>query len=170
MSLKGANELFRTLRAIDAVLENPEQVLGKAAETIRGGCVLECPVEEKDGGALRNSIKTRVEGNKGYVYTNKAYAPYVEFGTGRKGAANHAGISPYAHPSYTMEPWWIPEDKLSDGAIENYRWVVIEVNGKRYCRSDGQPAQPFMYQGAKKTEKKAVKDAGIVISQLIEKD
>ena len=34
----------------------------------------------------------------------------------------------------------------------------------------GQPAQPFMYQGAKKTEKKAVKDAGIVISQLIEKD
>ena len=34
MSLNGANELFRKLRAIDAVLENPEQVLGKAAETI----------------------------------------------------------------------------------------------------------------------------------------
>ena len=29
MSLKGANELIRTLRAIDAVLENPEPVLGK---------------------------------------------------------------------------------------------------------------------------------------------
>lgn len=82
MSLNGANELFRKLRAIDAVLENPEQVLGKAAETIRGGCVLECPVND---GALRNSIKTRVEGDKGYVYTNKAYAQYVEFGTGRKG-------------------------------------------------------------------------------------
>ena len=161
MSLNGANELFRKLRAIDAVLENPEQVLGKAAETIRSGCVLECPV---NNGELRNSIK------KGYVYTNKAYAQYVEFGTGRKGAADHAGISPYAHPSYTMEPWWIPEEKLSEEAINNYHWVVIEVDGKRYYRSDGQPAQPFMYQGAKKTEKKAVKDAGIVISQLIEKD
>lgn len=168
MSLNGANELFRTLRAIDAVLENPEQVLGKAAETIRGGCVLECPVND---GELRNKgIKTRVEGDKGYVYTTLPYAQYVEFGTGRKGAANHSGISPYAHPSYTMEPWWIPEEKLSEEAIKNYRWVVIEVNGKRYYRSDGQPAQPFMYQGAKKTEKKAVKDAGIVISQLIGKE
>lgn len=168
MSLKGANELFRTLRAIDAVLENPEQVLGKAAETIRSGCVLECPVND---GELRNKgIKTRVEGDKGYVYTTLPYAQYVEFGTGRKGAADHAGISPYAHPSYTMEPWWIPEDKLSESAIKHYHWVVIEVDGKRYYRSDGQPAQPFMYQGAKKTEKKAVKDAGIVISQLIGKE
>ena len=163
----GAGGGGRKLRAIDVVLENPEQVLGKAAETIRSGCVLECPV---NNGELRNSIKTRVEGDKGYVYTNKAYAQYVEFGTGRKGAADHAGISPYAHPSYTMEPWWIPEEKLSEEAINNYHWVVIEVNGKRYYRSDGQPAQPFMYQGAKKTEKKAGKDAGIVISQLIEKD
>lgn len=32
MSLNGANELFRKLRAIDAVLENSEQVLGKAAK------------------------------------------------------------------------------------------------------------------------------------------
>ena len=168
MSLKGANELFRTLRAIDAVLENPEQVLGKAAETIRSGCVLECPVND---GELRNrGIKTRVEGDKGYVYTTFPYAQYVEFGTGRKGAADHAGISPYVHPSYTMEPWWIPEDKLSESAIKHYHWVVIEVDGKRYYRSDGQPAQPFMYQGAKKTEKKAVKDAGIVISQLIGKE
>ena len=168
MSLNGANELVRKLRAIDAVLENPEQVLGKAAETIRSGCVLECPVNDDE---LRNKgIKTRVEGDKGYVYTTLPYAQYVEFGTGRKGAADHSGISPYAHPSYTMEPWWIPEDKLSEGAIENYHWVVIEVDGKRYYRSDGQPAQPFMYQGAKKTEKKAVKEAGIVISQLIEKD
>lgn len=168
MSLNGANELFRTLRAIDAVLENPEQVLGKAAETIRDGCVLECPV---NSGELRNrGIKTRVEGDKGYVYTTLPYAQYVEFGTGRKGAADHAGISPYVHPSYTMEPWWIPEDKLSESAIKHYHWVVIEVDGKRYYRSDGQPAQPFMYQGAKKTEKKAVKDAGILISQLIEKD
>lgn len=168
MSLNGANELFRTLRAIDAVLENPEQVLGKATETIRGGCVLECPVND---GELRNKgIKTRVEGDKGYVYTTLPYAQYVEFGTGRKGAADHAGISPYVQPSYTMEPWWIPEDKLSESAIKHYHWVVIEVDGKRYYRSDGQPAQPFMYQGAKKTEKKAVKDAGIVISQLIGKE
>ena len=168
MSLKGANELFRTLRAIDTVLENPEQVLGKAAETIRSGCVLECPVND---GELRNKgIKTRVEGDKGYVYTTLPYAQYVEFGTGRKGAADHAGISPYVHPSYTMEPWWIPEDKLSESAIKHYHWVVIEVDGKRYYRSDGQAAQPFMYQGAKKTEKKAVKDAGIVISQLIGKE
>ncbi len=79
----------------------------------------------------------------------------------------------YLHMYIPLIPWSLggfQKTKLLESAIKHYHWVVIEVDGKRYYRSDGQPAQPFMYQGAKKTEKKAVKDAGIVISQLIEKD
>lgn len=36
----------------------------------------------KGDGGLRNSIRHRVKDAEGIVYTNKEYAPYVEFGTG----------------------------------------------------------------------------------------
>lgn len=36
----------------------------------------------KDTGALRRSIASRVEIDKGIVFTTLEYAPYIEFGTG----------------------------------------------------------------------------------------
>ena len=42
-----------------------------------------CPV---DTGNLRASISTRMENNKGIVYTNVEYAPYVEYGTAKQSA------------------------------------------------------------------------------------
>jgi HK97 gp10 family phage protein len=36
----------------------------------------------RDTGALSRSISSKVEGNKGIVFTPLEYAPYVEFGTG----------------------------------------------------------------------------------------
>ena len=56
-----------------------------------------CPVRKpnkgksktKSGGQLRNSIKTKsqvtIDGVEAQVYTNCEYAPYVEFGTGKRG-------------------------------------------------------------------------------------
>ena len=57
-----------------------------------------------DTGALARSVKVKneVKENKATatVYTNSAYAPYYEFGTGPNGEANHQGISPQVSPKY----------------------------------------------------------------------
>lgn len=36
----------------------------------------------KDTGALRRSIRSKVEGLEGIIYTPLEYAPYIEYGTG----------------------------------------------------------------------------------------
>ena len=80
----------------------------------------------------------------GTVYTNKAYAMYVEMGTGPKGAANHAGISPVASPAYTMSPWWIHESQVDKEAAEEYHWFYLDTPDGRFYQCTGQSAQPFM--------------------------
>jgi len=45
-----------------------------------------CPV---DTGKLRNSIKYHTTEDKIYVYTDVYYAPFVEFGTGRRGDGSY---------------------------------------------------------------------------------
>ena len=156
----GIDKLLKTLDKKEGTLRNTAELVSRGAQIIRSGCVIECPVND---GELRKSIKTRVEQNStgavGVVYTNKSYAPYIEFGTGPVGAVHHSDISPDVNPSYTMEPWWIPGELLSDSAKEHYHWVVgRNRNGKEFYRSDGQPAQPFMYQGAQRKKKHAIKE------------
>ena len=65
-----------------------EKGVKKGTKLIQGSAKDLCP---EDTGALRNSIRTRTEIKEnivtGDVYTNKAYAAYVEFGTGQRGEA-----------------------------------------------------------------------------------
>lgn len=88
----------------------------RGAKTIQKNAKLLSPV---DTGHLRNSIKTKgqikQDGAEAQVYTNLEYAPYVEFGTGQRGAESNVdrpdGISykadwkgqaaqPYMTPAY----------------------------------------------------------------------
>lgn len=88
----------------------------RGAKTIQKNAKLLAPV---DTGHLRNSIKTKGQIKQdqveAQVYTNLEYAPYVEFGTGQKGAESSIdrpeGISykadwegqaaqPYMTPAY----------------------------------------------------------------------
>lgn len=101
-------------------------------------------------GELRGSIYTDVqpteEGVEGIIYTNKKYAPYVEFGTGPRGAADHKGISPRATVAYRTTGWMIPANRISSDDADRYRFGVARKNGEvigYYTR--GQPAQPYMY-------------------------
>lgn len=100
-------------------------------------------------GELRESIFTVIEerGAKvvGDCYTNKEYAPYVEMGTGPKGQADHAGISPEVNPAYTQEPWWIHESQIDAATAERYNFFYIDTKQGRFYHTSGQPAQPFMY-------------------------
>ena len=108
MPLIGLDDFYKTL---DTLKENADKVAEQAvltgAEKIRKQAVLLAPV---DTGELRQSIKTMSQKDgktvKGIVYTNKEYAPYVEFGTGPTGeASDHSDVSPNIAVSYKQKGW-----------------------------------------------------------------
>ena len=90
----------------------------------------EAPVRRfgSGGGELRQSILTQMEIYSDRMvaicYTNKEYAPYVEFGTGPNGEAHHAGISPDVHPVYKQRGWVIPADAMSVEAAQSYGFGI----------------------------------------------
>lgn len=140
MPLIGLNDFYKTL---DTLKENADKVAEQAvltgAEKIRKQAVLLAPV---DTGELRQSIKTMSQKDgktvKGIVYTNKEYAPYVEFGTGPTGeASDHSDVSPNIAVSYKQKGWSYQD---AEGNWHHTR---------------GQPAQPFMYPAARDTKDQA---------------
>lgn len=107
-------------------------------------------------GHLRSNIFTDFETSGSMatsrVHTNVSYAPYVELGTGPKGAADHDGISPEVTPVYRMSPWWIHESDLDIEVAETYHWPHIDAPEGRFYRCSGQPARPFLYPAVKDNE------------------
>lgn len=59
--------------------QNITGALGKAAAIVEASAKQKAP---KGDGDLRRSITSKVDGDKGIVYTPLEYAPYVEYGTG----------------------------------------------------------------------------------------
>lgn len=127
-----------------------------------------CPV---DRGELKQSIFSTVESGAGYtrgiVFTNKEYAPYVEFGTGLVGQAFHEGISPEVNPSYTQGGWWIHESMVDPSVPEKYHWRKIITDDGIFYYTEGQPAQPFMYPAIKDNEEIIVEIFDDVIEGII---
>lgn len=127
-----------------------ERGISKATLLVQSEAKALVPVRN---GELRGSIYTDVSRNgnviTGTVYTNKAYAMYVEFGTGPVGASDHRGISPNVNPAYTMSAWWIHEGP-GDNEVDRetgmlYGWPYIDTEEGRFYRCSGNPAYPFMY-------------------------
>ena len=157
MSVSGAGDVDRTLKKLSEL--DMKQAVADAIQTVRAAAVLNCPV---DTGELRQSIYADVEGDAnravGTCWTNRAYAPYVEFGTGPKGQANHAGISPEVTPVYTQVPWWIHESQVDRRTAEKYRWFYIDTPQGRFYQCTGQPAHPFLYPALHDNEDKILKN------------
>ena len=147
----GDKELLRKLDKLDQI--KIDSVMRKQAEVVRAAAVYAVPVAT---GELRSSIHTAIEhrngGTQGIVYTNKEYAPYVEFGTGPVGQAHHAGIDPDVDVSYRQTPWVYKSQK--DG---------------KYYYTKGQPARPYMYPALKNNEKRIIKGFKEGIQKEIEK-
>ena len=159
--IQGQKELDRKFAALEQVCDqHMERFMGQQGKYIQAEAKLRCPVAGTGGGELRDSIKTMIECRDDVVistiYTNKAYSVYVEMGTGPKGAADHAGISPVVNPSYTMSPWWIHESQVDKEAAEEYHWFYLDTPDGRFYQCTGQPAQPFMYPALKDNEDKVV--------------
>lgn len=85
---------------------------------------------------IKQQVK-RVGGQhiEGVVSTN-AYGVYVEFGTGPKGQADHAGVAPIG-VTYRSTPWYIHKDQVKGP----YKFLE---RGDYYL-TYGQKAQPFLY-------------------------
>lgn len=148
MSMTGDKELEKNFRGLSHI--DIEKAVDKAIHNVRQQAVLFCP---KDMGELQQSIYVDVYNRGGIVtgvcYTNKAYAMYVEFGTGPRGQRNHEGISPDVNVSYTQSPWWIHESMIDRRVAEKYRWTHIDTKGGRFYQCTGQAAHPFMYPALK---------------------
>lgn len=80
MSIKLEN-LDTIVKRIEGLADsnNIESSLGKAAAIVEASAKKKAP---KGDGSLRNSITSKVDGDKAIVFTPLEYAPYVEYGTG----------------------------------------------------------------------------------------
>ncbi len=76
--LEGFEEVMAALGGL-ADTSNLEAALAKACAKVERSAKQKAP---KGNGELRRSISSRVEGEKGIVFTPLLYAPYVEYGTG----------------------------------------------------------------------------------------
>ena len=78
VEFEGAEKLMARLNKM-----SDEAALKKSLET--AALLVERSAREKapkDTGALRRSIRSKVEGLEGIIYTPLEYAPYIEYGTG----------------------------------------------------------------------------------------
>lgn len=153
-NIDGLDKLLAKLNTMPTQIMNEglEKGVKAACNLVKAEAKLLCPV---DKGELRQSIKSSVEKNNteiiGTVYTNKSYAPYVEFGTGPVGQENHAGISPEITPAYSQQGW---SHKDSSG---------------RMIYTNGQAAQPFMYPALKNNEDRVTRNVRNYVKRTIEK-
>lgn len=157
MSKDGLKEFCMQLDKIAAQAGKAEYVK-EAGQFVRGAAVVRCP---GNSGYLRDNIYCNFneseEAARSEVYTNVSYAPYVELGTGPRGAASHDGISPQTSPAYTTEPWWIHESQVDQQIAEQYHWPYIKTDQGRFYVCSGQPAHPFMYPALKDNEQKVLR-------------
>jgi HK97 gp10 family phage protein len=99
--IDGVNELIGSLESMEKLDGPLEKSIRKWTEYVRGEAVDLCPV---DTGELQQSIKATVDKKPdvtGIVYTEKEYAVYVEFGTGKRGEATNQDTSPEVKVSYS---------------------------------------------------------------------
>ena len=114
-SIEGLDELLEKLSNLGGdVKKSTKKGLHRGAKKIQMQAKLLAPV---DTGQLRNSIKTSAreteDGAEAKVYTNVEHAPYVEFGTGQRGASSHIerpeGVSyNYRHLGQRAQPYMSP--------------------------------------------------------------
>ena len=144
-----------------------ERAVREACSYVQSAAKLKAHV---NSGELREKIMTdvRVKGREihGEVYTNVPQGIYQEFGTGPKGEANHANISPNVTPVYVQEPWWVHESQVELADAERYHWFSIETAEGKFYQINGQSAAPFLYPALKDNEEKVVE----IISKTIKEE
>ncbi|AML47505.1 HK97 gp10 family phage protein [Streptococcus suis] len=152
--LIGADRLISKLKRLSS--QRQTEIIAKAVHNaaknvVQADAKLRAPVNDGD---LRAGIKVRMSkpGNpRAEVVSTSDHGGFVEFGTGPKGATNHAGISPEVSVSYRSTPWYVHESQIDAGP---YRFPKIGEFYKMF----GQVAQPYLYPALKDNEERVTKN------------
>ena len=119
--------------------------MNKATQLVHGQAKDLAPVDKGDlAGSIHMQVKDTGEELQGRVYTNKEYAPYVEFGTGVTGN----GTYPHKIEGLNL----VYRDK---------GWAYYDEDKGEWIYTKGQEAQPYMYPALnmhKKTIKRILKE------------
>ena len=131
------------IKRLEHIANNAEnrvrEAIQQSAEVIAADARALAPVGKHTQGAnsgaltLSGSIDVRMDGTNATITCHAPHGVYVEFGTGRAGAAHHEGTSPGTIPRYTSGGWVYPY------------WGD---EGLAFAYTEGQPARPFMYPAA----------------------
>lgn len=151
--IDGVDSLLRRLERYEDI--NITGAVNQGVQLVQQDAKNKC---QRESGELQQSIMTATDELQGRTvgicYTNKLYAPYVEFGTGPKGQKNHNGISPDIPVAYTQSPWWIHESMIDRELAEKYHWFHIDTPEGCFYQCTGQSARPFLYPALKDNEDK----------------
>lgn len=129
------------LRKLDRLGGNVEETMNKTVH--KQGLFVQveakdlCPVDEEDliQSIQCNTVQTNSKVSS-VISTNSDHAPYVEFGTGKKGENTNT----YPGISFKQDKWKV---NIPDVGV---RWI------------EGQPAQPYLYPALKNNEETVVKN------------
>lgn len=145
VEIKGIDQVtlkFDKIAKLDLV-----QKLNRATALVHGQAKALAPVDTGDlAGSIRMDVKKTDKQIQGRVYTNKEYAPYVEFGTGVKGN----GTYPYKVKGLNL-------------TYKDKGWAYWDEKEDKYIYTKGQVAQPYMYPALKRSTKqiKAIMSTGV---------
>ncbi len=136
--------------------------VGKGISLVQEAAKSNCPSHD---GELRQSIYSHIEEDenviRGICGPTAKHGVYVELGTGPKGQAKHAGISPEVKVAYTQSPWWIHEglgeNEIDRATAEHYHFFHIDTPQGRFYQCSGQAAQPYLYPALKDNEDEIVR-------------
>lgn len=159
VKINGLERLNKKLEQI--AKQNLKPGVTKATGIVETAAKLLCPVRNGD---LRRSIHMKVEGDaqeiKGIVYTNMEYAPYVEFGTGRKGQGTYPYDVEGLSLEYRQTNWaYYPDlEQVGDNT-----WTIDE---NTLIWTSGQVAQPYMYPALEQNKDRCIK---VVTDEIVRK-
>lgn len=151
IEIKGADNLMHKLEVMPEKLNNALwDVNFDIVQMADKNAVRELQSSMKhSSGELSSSLKYEVMENTdghviGRLWSDDPVAMYRELGTGRVGEASEKDLPDNVHPVYTQHAWFIPADKVDIDLNAVYGMPLITIGGKKYYRTNGQPARQFM--------------------------
>ncbi len=156
IEIRGLDRLKRKIDAMPKILnEAMEDATFEITELVRSAAELRLSSSIKySSGELLGSLKTEVVENSegkivGRVWSDKAQAIYREFGTGPNGQDSPKDLPEGVNPVYTQTRWFIPAEQVAIDLKEVYGMPKVNIQGKDFYITSGQPARPFLYPSLK---------------------
>lgn len=154
VKIKNIDRLLKRVKKVGDMDLNP--IVSDCTLLVEAQAKLLCPVDTGDlRGTIHPEVKQKGKVVYGRVYTQKWYAPYVEFGTGPKGN----GTYPYKIKGFTLK-------------YRNTKWCYPTFDGGKelkYIWTRGQEAQPYMYPALEMNKKHIQKKINDAIKEHLSK-